>query len=141
MKSSSTAVSRFNQALAEQAEASHQTALRFHELAESDKRVDRWHDELARNPGGLGNKFGTFTKGLVWSSLQRIFRERLPDGRELDVHMLGWSNGTDNRIAVDEVLPPMGREVSRRGFHLAKASDKNFELADAPGFRSLTLTA
>ncbi len=196
------------QVLAELAETNRQTALRFQELVESRKQVDREFDELAesgrqvdrrldelaRQIGGLGNKFGTFTEGLVWSSLQRILREqlglhtliiiparrRLPDGRELEVDMLGWNNGTDNRIAVVEIKsrlnqrdldpfdrilrhlgdffpehrgkaavgviaaidirPPMDREVNRRGFHLAKASDENFELADAPGFRPLTVT-
>lgn len=170
----------------ELAELNRQTTLRFHELAESRKEVDRQIKELSRQIGGLGNKFGTFTEGLVWSSLQRILREhlglhtliiipsrrRLPDGRELEVDMLGWNNGTDNRVAVVEIKshltrrdldqfdrilrrlgdffpehkgknavgviaaidirPPMDREVNRRGFHLAKASDENFELADAP---------
>ncbi len=181
------------QVLAELAETNRQTALRFQELVESRKQVDRKFDELARQIGGLGNQFGTFTEGLAWSSLQRILREqlglhtliiiparrRLPDGRDLEVDMLGWNNGTDNRIAVVEIKsrltqrdldpfdrilrhlgdffpehrgkadvgviaaidirPPMDREVNRRGFHLAKASDENFELADAPGFRLLTV--
>ena len=74
----------------------------FHELAESGRRVDRRLEamsetleaqavrlaesrasvdaalrELSRQIGGLGNKFGTFTEGLMYSSLQRILRDRL----------------------------------------------------------------
>ena len=65
------------QVLAELAEANRQTALCFQEQAEGGQHVDRRLDELARQIGGLGNKFGTFTEGLVWSSLQRILRGRL----------------------------------------------------------------
>lgn len=158
-------------------------------LARSREQVDAALDKLSRQIGGLGNGFGTFTEGLMWSSLQRILRDqlgmhtlaiiperrRLPDGRDLEVDMLGWTNGTDNRVAVVEIKThlrrrdldqfdhmlrrfaeffpehkgktavgiiaaigirqPIASEVNRRGFHLARASDENFELADSPGFR------
>ena len=89
--------------------------------------------------------------------------------------MLGWTNGTDNRVIVVEIksqlgvrdldqldaillrlgeffpehrgktaegmiaavgiTEPMESLVHQRGFHLAKASDDNFELADPVGFQ------
>ena len=120
----------------------------FHELAESGRRVDRRLEamsetleaqavrlaesrasvdaalrELSRQIGGLGNKFGTFTEGLMYSSLQRILRDRLgmqnlaimpdrrrlPDGGELEVDMLGWTNGKDNRVTVVEIKSHLTR--------------------------------
>lgn len=93
-------------------------------LAESGRRVDRQIEavdrqleELGRQIGGLGNKFGTFTEGLAGASMRRILfdtfhvdsvasilhRRRKDGGRECKADMLGWSNGTDNRVIVVEI--------------------------------------
>jgi len=79
--------------------------------------VDRQLEELGRQIGGLGNKFGTFTEGLAGASMRRILfdtfhvdsvasilhRRRKDGGRECEADMLGWSNGTDNRVIVVEI--------------------------------------
>jgi len=154
------------------------------EVAETSRTVR----ELARQIGGLGNKFGTFTEGLMWPSLKRILfdhfdcdtvapvtiKRRRTDGREMEIDMLGYSNGEANKVVVVEmkshlteqdldqfeenlrrfgeffpehrgkslegviaavgIKEPMTDRVLRRGFHLAKADDEAFALADPEGF-------
>ena len=172
-----------------QSETDRQMNKVFREMAESSRRVDLQLAELGVQLGGIGNKFGSFTEGLVWSSLRRILfekfrmdfvapapqRRKREDGRNLEADMLGWTNGTDNRVIVVEIksqlgvrdldqldaillrlgeffpehrgktaegmiaavgiTEPMESLVHQRGFHLAKASDDNFELADPVGFQ------
>jgi hypothetical protein len=179
-----------------QSETDRQMNKVFQQMAESSRRVDQQLDrvdlqlaELGVQLGGIGNKFGSFTEGLVWSSLRRILfekfrmdfvapapqRRKREDGRNLEADMLGWTNGTDNRVIVVEIksqlgvrdldqldaillrlgeffpehrgktaegmiaavgiTEPMESLVHQRGFHLAKASDDNFELADPVGFQ------
>ncbi len=86
-------------------------------LAESGRRVDRQLEELGRQIGGLGNKFGTFTEGLAGASMRRILfetfhvdsvasilhRRRKDGGRECEADMLGWSHGSDNRVIVVKI--------------------------------------
>ena len=172
-----------------QSETDRQMNKVFREMAESSRRVDLQLAELGVQLGGIGNKFGSFTEGLVGSSLRRILfekfrmdfvapvpqRRKKEDGRNLEADMLGWTNGTDNRVIVVEIksqlgvrdldqldaillrlgeffpehrgktaegmiaavgiTEPMESLVHQRGFHLAKASDDNFELADPVGFQ------
>jgi len=172
-----------------QSETDRQMNKVFREMAESSRRVDLQLAELGVQLGGIGNKFGSFTEGLVGSSLRRILfekfrmdfvapvpqRRKREDGRNLEADMLGWTNGTDNRVIVVEIksqlgvrdldqldaillrlgeffpehrgktaegmiaavgiTEPMESLVHQRGFHLAKASDDNFELADPVGFQ------
>ena len=158
--------------------------LQIEHLGQHIDRVDRQVAELAVQLGGIGNKFGSFTEGLVWSSLRRILfdkfrmdfvapvpqRRHKEDGRNMEADMVGWTNGSDNRVVVVEIksqlgvrdldqldsillrfgeffpehrgktaegmiaavgiTEPMEPIVRQRGFHLAKASDDAFELAD-----------
>jgi hypothetical protein len=81
------------------------------------KETDHHLKELGRQIGGLGNKFGTFTEGLMWPSLTRMLfdqfgcdtvapttlKRRESDGSELEVDVLGYSNGTTNRVVVVEI--------------------------------------
>jgi len=162
------------------------------QIKETNREVWGQLKELGRQIGGLGNKFGTFTEGLMWTSLTRMLFEhfgcdtvspttlkrRQSDGSELEVDVLGYSNGTANRVVVVEIKSqlterdldqfegtlrcfgeyfpehqgktiegvvaaigiqtPMSEAVSRRGLHLARASDESFTLADPVGFQPRT---
>lgn len=162
------------------------------QINETDREVKGQLKELGRQIGGLGSKFGTFTEGLMWPSLTRMLfdrsgcdtvspttlKRRQSDGSELEVDVLGYSNGTANRVVVVEIKSqvterdldqfesilrrfgeyfpehkgktvegvvaalgiktPMSEAVSRRGLHLARASNESFALADPVGFQPQT---
>jgi len=40
----------------------------------SQRETDRQLEELGKQIGGLGNKFGAFAEGLAFSSIERILR-------------------------------------------------------------------
>ncbi|MBN8246725.1 MAG: DUF3782 domain-containing protein [Verrucomicrobia bacterium] len=169
-----------------------ETALQIRETSRQIRETDQELKELGRQIGGLGNKFGTFTEGLMWPSLTRMLFEqfgcdtvspatlkrRRSDGSEMEVDVLGYSNGTANRVVVVEIKSrviereldqfegilrrfgeyfpehkgktiqgvvaaieisaPMSEAISRRGLHLARASDESFTLADPVGFQPQT---
>ena len=126
-------IDRVNQQLEsireKQSETDRQMNKVFQEMAESSRRVDLQLDrvdrqlaELGAQLGGIGNKFGTFTEGLVGASLRRILFERFQmdfvgpvpqrrkkeDGRNLEADMVGWTNGTDNRVIIVEIKSQVG---------------------------------
>ncbi len=85
------------------------------ELKESDRRLSKQLKELGIQLGGLGNKFGSFTEGMAFPAMERILREYFGletistnvkshkgDG-ELELDVLGYSNGTSNKVVVVEV--------------------------------------
>ena len=89
---------------------------KFVELAESGQRVDRQLTELARQIGGLSNKFGSFTEGLAYTSCKRILKDRFgmegvsheveverKDGRNAEYDMIGEANGSRNEVVVVEM--------------------------------------
>ena len=45
-------------------------------LAVAQKETDKQFKELGVQIGGLGNKFGSFTEGMAYPSLQKLLRER-----------------------------------------------------------------
>lgn len=157
-------------------------------LAVQQQEVNQQIRELGRQIGGIGNKFGSYTEGLMYSSLRRILQEkfgcdtvmhdvlrrRRAEGRQLQADMMGVANGRENRVVLVEVKsqltprdldqvdrlvqdfpsffpehqgrtlevvvassdsrPEAEEAVLRRGYHLARASDEVFTLADPAGF-------
>jgi len=96
---------------------------------ETDKRInqrsketDRQLKELSKQIGGLGNKFGGFTEGMAFPSMQRILTEQFKmefvsprvrvrkNGESLELDVLAYSNGEVNEVYVVEVKSRLREE-------------------------------
>ena len=86
--------------------------------AETDRLLaENWQmiRELGRQIGGLGEKFGGFTEGMAFPSMQKILRERFgmdvvsvrniarKNGRSLEIDVLAYANREVNAVYVVEV--------------------------------------
>ncbi len=93
-----------------------ETDRRFAETDRKFAETDRQLKELGKQIGGLANKFGSFTEGMAWPSLDRLLRERFgmaniypnakfnwSQGQRQEVDVLAWSNGELNRMVVVEI--------------------------------------
>ncbi len=91
------------------------TAKEIEELQQSIAATDRQIKELGRQIGGLGNKFGSFTEGLLLPSVGKIlsdyfgatnFLPRIRSrkaGREFEADAFAYSNGEKNLGIVVEI--------------------------------------
>ena len=98
---------------------SHAKAERLRESqAETDRMIratDKQIDRLRKELGGLGAKFGGFTEGMAFPSMQKILRERFgmnvisvrniarQNGRSMEIDVLAFSNADVNEVYVVEV--------------------------------------
>lgn len=85
------------------------------QLGKNVEKTDRQVARLGKQIGDIGNKFGRYTEGLFYPSLERILTKdfnleniayrykarRNGDNMELD--MLGISNGRENKVVVVEI--------------------------------------
>jgi hypothetical protein len=88
-------------------------------MAETAKQIR----ELGKQIGGLGNKFGSFAEGMALPSMTKILRKQFklesvgarqtrsgPGGKEMEVDVLGYSNGKTNLVCVVEVKSHLREE-------------------------------
>ncbi len=85
------------------------------QIRESQTRTDRQIEELGKQLGGLGQKFGGFTEGMAFPSMQKILREQFgmdvvsvrntarKHGRSLEIDVMAYANGEVNTVYVVEV--------------------------------------
>jgi hypothetical protein len=85
------------------------------QLKETDRRLSKQLKELGIQLGGIGNKFGSFTEGMAFPAMERILREHFgletistnvksqKGNGELELDVLGYSNGTSNTVVIVEV--------------------------------------
>lgn len=85
------------------------------EVAAAQKETDRQLKELGRQIGGPGNKFGDFAEGMAIPSLVEILSKRFraeqiietrrmrKSGQEMELDLIGASNGENKVAAVAEV--------------------------------------
>jgi hypothetical protein len=85
------------------------------ENAVAQKETDRQLKELGKQIGGLGNKFGDFAEGMAIPSLVEILSKRFraeqiietrwmrKHGQEIELDLIGASNGENKIVAVAEV--------------------------------------
>jgi hypothetical protein len=92
------------------------------------RKTEHVLSELGRQIGGLGNKFGYFAEGMFLPSIERILtrfsmttivpRLRVRrSGKELEIDVLGYTNGELNTAFVVEVKSNFRRE------HIAEMLD------------------
>jgi len=79
------------------------------------RATDKQIDELRKELGGLGAKFGGFTEGMAYPSMKKILQERFgmsviapnvsarKNGRTMEVDVLAYSNADVNEVYVVEV--------------------------------------
>ncbi len=79
------------------------------------KKTDRQLKELGVQIGGIGNKFGSFTEGLAFPAMEKILKQEFglerissrvkssKDDRTLEIDVLGYSNGENNKVVVVEI--------------------------------------
>jgi hypothetical protein len=100
---------------------------------ETDRRfqeTDRFLKEVGRQIGGIGEKFGYLVEGLAIPSMEPILRERfkadhvmaylkvrLPDGRNKEYNVVGYSNGEINTAVVVEIKSKL------KSTHIAEMQD------------------
>ncbi len=92
-----------------------ETALQFKETDRQFKETRRQLKELGIQIGGIGNKFGSFTEGMAFPAMEKILRKQFgletistnakvqKGDRELELDVLGYSNGETNKVVVVEV--------------------------------------
>lgn len=92
-----------------------ETDRQFKETERQFKRTDRQLKELGIQIGGIGNKFGSFTEGMAFPSMEKILRKQFglevvstntksqKGERELELDALGYSNGDSNTVVIVEV--------------------------------------
>lgn len=89
-------------------------ALKHEKIAEEQAETARQIKQVNKQVGELGNKFGSFTEGMAWASLDKILRQRFgmnvvgpqkasQNGRTLQVDVLGFDTGDRNEAFVVEV--------------------------------------
>ncbi|MFD2569105.1 hypothetical protein ACFSUS_00580 [Spirosoma soli] len=85
------------------------------EIVQSQQETDRITKRNAKLIGDLGNKFGSFTEGMAFPSMERVLREQFGmttvttrykaqrNGDTIEIDVLGLANGTVNAVVIVEV--------------------------------------
>ena len=96
------------------------------ESSEIQKQNIRMIQEVGKQIGGLGEKFGGFTEGLALPSMTKILRERFgatfvsprarawKDGEEMEVDVLAYSNSGTDEVYVVEVKSHLRQDGIRQ---------------------------
>lgn len=96
------------------------------------KKTERVMRNLANQVGGIGNKFGSFTEGLAWGSIERMLRREFGADHtdynlrrvaragedEIEVDALGWNRSKAYVVEVKSYLH--GDELKRTPRTMAK---------------------
>ena len=84
-------------------------------MREQARKADRQLEELGKQIGGLGDKFGYFTEGMALPSMERILTEQFgmttimprvrtrKNGEEIEIDVLAYANDDINLAMVVEV--------------------------------------
>jgi len=98
------------------------TDARMKETAAQMKKTDKIIKELSRQIGGLGNKFGSFTEGLAFPSMNKLLIERFNmdavttnykvkrDGKIIELDVFAHSNGQLNKAFIVEIKSHLKEE-------------------------------
>jgi hypothetical protein len=102
------------------------------QLAKTDKQIS----ELGIQIGGINNKFGTFTEGLVYPSIERELYERFKlshvtqrarnKEKQVEIDILGYANGSKNVAFVVEVKSHLREEALDQILKILRNFKENF---------------
>jgi hypothetical protein len=85
-------------------------------------QTEKMIKELGKQIGGLGEKFGSFTEGMAFPSMQKVLREQFgmdsiatrykvkQQDRVLELDVFGHTNGTTNKAIIVEVKSHLREE-------------------------------
>ena len=85
------------------------------QIVESQKETDRITKQNAKLIGDIGNKFGSFTEGMAFPSMERLLRKQFGmttvatrykaqrTGETMEIDVLGLANGDINAVVAVEV--------------------------------------
>nr|VFK60577.1 MAG: hypothetical protein BECKUNK1418G_GA0071005_10121 [Candidatus Kentron sp. UNK]VFK72067.1 MAG: hypothetical protein BECKUNK1418H_GA0071006_109411 [Candidatus Kentron sp. UNK] len=92
------------------------------QMKKTSREIKKISKELGSQIGGLGRKFGGFTEGMAFPSMKKILRERFHmetitprvetsrNGHDMELDVLGYSNGEENRLVIVEVKSRLTQE-------------------------------
>src|SRR5437879_10386698 len=93
---------------------------------EAHRRTEETLRHVTKQLGGLGNKFGSFTEGLAFESVEKILRTKfhadnvarrlkaLRGDRAQEYDVVGVRNGTHNEIYCVEIKSELNQEELRK---------------------------
>jgi hypothetical protein len=91
-------------------------------IAKSQAETDRQIKQVNKQLGELGNKFGSFTEGMAFPSMEKILYQQFKmdvvaprskarqNGRTLEIDVLAYDNGSRNEAYLVEVESHLTRE-------------------------------
>lgn len=107
------------------AETSRRMAETDRQMAETDRRMaetDRQIKQVNKQLGELGNKFGSFTEGMAFPSMEKILRNHFKmdvvalraksrqNGHSIEIDVMAYDNGSRNEVYLVEVKSHLTRE-------------------------------
>ncbi len=107
--------------------------------AETDKQIKEVSKQIAEHGiqiGGINNKFGTFTEGLVYPSIEKELYEKFKvthvtqrarnKKKKVEIDILGYSNGSVNVAYVVEVKSHLREEALEQILNILVNFKENF---------------
>ena len=107
--------------------------------AQTDKQIKEVSKQIAEHGiqiGGISNKFGTFTEGLVYPSIEKELYEKFKvthvsqrarnKTKKVEIDILGYSNGTKNEAYVVEVKSHLREEALDQILNILEHFKENF---------------
>ncbi len=88
------------------------------QMAETDQQIKQVNKQL----GELGNKFGSFTEGMAFPSMEKILRNHFKmdvvalraksrlNGHSIEIDVMAYDNGSRNEVYLVEVKSHLTRE-------------------------------
>ena len=98
----------------------------FKEMRASQAKTGKRIKELGKQIGGLGKKFGSFTEGMAFPSMERVLRDRFrmesvalrqkkrKHGTTMELDVFAYSNSRSNEAFVVEVKSHLREEGYKR---------------------------
>jgi len=89
---------------------------------EEQRKTDRVIRQVNKQLGELGNKFGSFTEGMAFPSMEKILRDRFKmdvvalrakarqNGHSIEIDVMAYDNGSRNEVYLVEVKSHLTRE-------------------------------
>ncbi len=100
-----------------QAQTDRQMAETGRKMAETDRQIKQVNKQL----GELGNKFGSFTEGMAFPSMEKILRNHFKmdvvalraksrqNGHSIEIDVMAYDNGSRNEVYLVEVKSHLTR--------------------------------
>jgi hypothetical protein len=104
------------------AQSQAETARLIQQLRDSQEETDRQIKQVNKQLGEMGHKWGAFTEGLAWPSMDKLLRDKFGmtsinphtvqlDGRTLEIDLFGYDSiGDRDEVFVVEIKSRLDKE-------------------------------